>query len=195
MPLCAVAYKYVFNTCRIPAPGQDVIGMWNEDTNNHAIVLANNCIYRMDLTKEMTPADILANLAWIQNDAKNHNEPPLGTLTAVHRDTWTTGRANLIKKVENKESLKVIESSAFAICLDEAEPDSQGNCARQMILDDGANRWYDKTLQLIVFANGRAGLYAEHALIDGSVITRVLTDSIGPIEGPVDEDGTVASPP
>ena len=108
-------------------------------------------------------------------------------MTAVHRNTWTSGRANLIKKVENKESLKVIESSAFAICLDNKEPGSQTDCAKSMILDDGSNRWYDKTIQLIVYKNGRAGLYAEHSLIDGSVITRVLTDSIAPIKGPVEE--------
>lgn len=94
--MCASAYKYVFNTCRIPAPEQDVIGIWNADVNNHAIVLTNNCIYRMDLTNDMTPTDIIAHLAWIKEDAKNHTEQPIGTLTAVHRDTWTTGRANLI---------------------------------------------------------------------------------------------------
>ena len=30
-PLCASAYKYVFNTCRIPAPEQDVVGVWNAE--------------------------------------------------------------------------------------------------------------------------------------------------------------------
>ena len=78
----------------------------------------------MDLLAEMTPTEIMAQLAWIKDDAKNHSEVPIGTLTAVHRDTWTTGRKNLVKKLENKESLIVIESSAFAICLDDHEPDS-----------------------------------------------------------------------
>lgn len=126
----------------------------------------------------MQPTEIMAHLAWIKEDAQKHTEAPLGTLTAVHRDTWTTGRENLIKKVENKDALLVIESSAFAICLDAHEPDSQTASARQLLLDDGTNRWYDKTIQLIVFANGRAGLYAEHALIDATVISRLLTDAL-----------------
>lgn len=84
----------------------------------------------MELRQDMTPTEIMAQLAWVKEDAKSHKEPPLGTLTAVHRDTWTTGRANLIKKIENKEALKVVESSAFAICLDDHEPDSQTASAR-----------------------------------------------------------------
>jgi carnitine O-acetyltransferase len=62
------------------------------------------------------------------------------------------------------------------------------NSARQLLLDDGTNRWYDKTIQLIVFANGRAGLYAEHALIDATVISRLLTDAMTEITVPNEGD-------
>ena len=65
-----------------------------------------------------------------------------------------------------------------------------------MLLDDGTNRWYDKTIQLIVFANGRAGLYAEHALIDATVISRILTDALTQISGTIDEPtAPPATPP
>lgn len=58
-------------------------------------------------------------------------------------------------------------------------PDSQMSSAQHLLLCNGTNRWFDKTLQLVVFANGRAGLIAEHALIDATVVSRVLTDAIG----------------
>jgi hypothetical protein len=51
-----------------------------------------------------------------------------------------------------------------------------------MILDDGSNRWYDKTLQIVVFKSGKAGIYAEHSLIDATVVSRVLTDVLSKIE-------------
>lgn len=51
-----------------------------------------------------------------------------------------------------------------------------------MILDDGSNRWYDKTLQIVVFKSGRAGLYAEHSLVDATVVSRVLTDALAKID-------------
>jgi carnitine O-acetyltransferase len=83
--------------------------------------------------------------------------------------------------------MKAIESAGFAVCLDGHAPDSQTESARQLLLDDASNRWYDKTVQLIVFENGRAGLYAEHALIDATVISRLLTDALTLITGPPDE--------
>ena len=51
-----------------------------------------------------------------------------------------------------------------------------------MILDDGSNRWYDKTLQIIIFKSGKAGLYAEHSLVDATVVSRVLSDTLTKIE-------------
>lgn len=51
-----------------------------------------------------------------------------------------------------------------------------------MILDDGTNRWYDKTLQIVVFKSGKAGLYAEHSLIDATVVSRILTDALAKID-------------
>ena len=65
-PLCASAYKYVFNTCRIPAPEQDVIGVWNAEQNNHIMVFAKNSTYQMNLSDDITPTEIMANLAWIK---------------------------------------------------------------------------------------------------------------------------------
>lgn len=38
-PLCASAYKYLFNTCRIPAPESDVIGMYDAKKFHHMVVL------------------------------------------------------------------------------------------------------------------------------------------------------------
>ena len=54
-PLCASAYKYVFNTCRIPAQNQDVIGIYDRSKYSHMVVLSNNCVYKMELYDDMTP--------------------------------------------------------------------------------------------------------------------------------------------
>lgn len=73
-PLCASAYKYVFNTCRIPAPQQDVIGMWDINKYNHIVVLSNNCVYKVDLTPDMTPDQIMKNLEYVKEYSKKHSE-------------------------------------------------------------------------------------------------------------------------
>ena len=51
--------------------------------------------------------------------------------------------------------------------------------AQNLLLCDGNNRWFDKTLQLIVFENGRAGFIGEHSLIDATVVSRILTEALG----------------
>jgi carnitine O-acetyltransferase len=35
-------------------------------------------------------------------------------------------------------------------------------------LGSGYNRWFDKSIQLICTANGKAGLLGEHSMMDGT---------------------------
>lgn len=64
-----------------------------------------------------------------------------------------------------------------------------------LLLDEGTNRWFDKTLQFIVFKNGRAGLIAEHALIDATVVSRVLTDALALMASPQEpKEVTITNP-
>ena len=174
----------MFNTCRIPAPDSDIIGIYDPDRNNHIVVLNKNCIYYVRI-KDQSIDQILKSLEYVQEDAKKFaTSKPISVCTAVHRDNWTAARKHLISNVGNRACLKLIESSAFAIVLDEHEPDSQMSSAQMLLLDEGTNRWFDKTLQFIVFKNGRAGLIAEHALIDATVVSRVLTDALALITSP-----------
>jgi carnitine O-acetyltransferase len=123
----------------------------------------------------------------IKEDAKNFpNERPVGLLTAVHRDVWTGARRHLLSDDNNKAQMAIIESSAFAICLDDHTPASQMEAAQNLLLCDGNNRWFDKTLQLIVFENGRAGFIGEHSLIDATVVSRILTDAMANLTQPVE---------
>jgi len=134
--------------------------------------------------------DILESLEMIQKDAQNFkNERPVGVCTAVHRDDWTAARKHLITDPRNRETMKIIESSAFAICLDDNEPDSQMMSAKHLLLCNGTNRWFDKTCQLVVFKNGRAGFIAEHALIDATVVSRVLTEALAQVSEPQNAGG------
>ena len=194
-PLCASAYKYLFNTCRIPAPESDIIGIYDPDKYHHIVVLHQNCIYTVDI-KDQSVDQILKSLEFVQVDAKKYEkEKPLAVCTAVHRDSWTAARKHLISNLGNKESMRLIESSAFAIVLDNNEPDSQMSSAQMLLLDEGTNRWFDKTLQFIVFKNGRAGLIAEHALIDATVVSRVLTDALALMTSPQEpKEVTIKNP-
>jgi Choline/Carnitine o-acyltransferase len=44
------------------------------------------------------------------------------------------------------------------LCLDSCSPVTRDEVARELWHGDGTNRWYDKSVQLVVFANGKAGM-------------------------------------
>lgn len=45
-----------------------------------------------------------------------------------------------------------------------------------MLHSDGHNRWFDKSIQLIVCDNGRAGINMEHSGFDGHTCLRFAED-------------------
>lgn len=91
------------------------------------------------------------------------------------------------KDPENRKSVSTIEKSLFIVCLDSSVPlhrtDEDMNVASHQFIHGGgskqnsANRWFDKTLQLIANENGLSGLNYEHSPGEGQPIA-VLSDFI-----------------
>lgn len=67
----------------------------------------------------------------------------------------------------------MIEAAAFVICLDDSEPNTPVERMDAMMLNNGFNRWFDKSLEFIVCANGVSGLMTEHSLLDGMSIMQL----------------------
>ncbi|KAI0867788.1 polyketide synthase [Hypoxylon argillaceum] len=80
-------------------------------------------------------------------------------------------RHNLESLPENATTLACLDESAFVVCLDDESPSSPGERYTQVLLNGVerpfANRWLDKTLQLVVTANGLSAETYEHTKIDG----------------------------
>ena len=53
------------------------------------------------------------------------------------------------------------------MCLDNATPADSEERFRQFLFSDGSNRWYDKTLQIVICDNGVSATVCEHAALDG----------------------------
>lgn len=108
-------------------------------------------------------------------------------MTAEHRDTLAAAYSRLTSDPENAKSVDCITKSLFIVCLDQAVPLQQNDCdlnviGHQFIHGGGSksnsgNRWFDKTLQLIVNENGLNGLNYEHSPGEGQPIA-VLADFI-----------------
>src|SRR5699024_4037746 len=61
---------------------------------------------------------------------------------------------------------------------DFADPDPDAVCAR-LLYGDGANRWSDKSLSLIVFADGQAGLSVDRGALDESTVADFVNTLLG----------------
>lgn len=63
--------------------------------------------------------------------------------------------------------MRTIEAAAFVVCLDDAKPVEPEDRFRQFLFGDGSNRWYDKTLQIVICDNSVSASVYEHAAVDG----------------------------
>ncbi|KAM7393450.1 hypothetical protein PAMA_008209 [Pampus argenteus] len=91
-----------------------------------------------------------------------------------------TQSAAVICNETNKESVSAIERSIFVMCLDRLMPKVSDemytdNAACQILHGGGSqwnssNRWFDKSMQLIVAEDGICGGNASHATADGTVL-------------------------
>ncbi|MEA3507724.1 MAG: choline/carnitine O-acyltransferase, partial [Synergistota bacterium] len=75
---------------------------------------------------------------------------------------------------ENALALETIESAVFSLSLDNFSPGTKEAAARTLLHGDTGNRWFDKSIQFIVCANGVAGLNFEHSHLDGSPMARLV---------------------
>ncbi len=165
--LCATAYKYMFHSCRIPGIQEDQYRMYDPIKNEHVCIIKNNAFYILQLGPESNMDTIALELYSLVHYEKKQTSVAIGALTSQDRHVWAKDRLELLQQDGNEETLRKIESSMFILCLDDTSPMSRTCVSRAIWHGDGQNRFFDKTIQFIVFANGKAGLLAEHSMLDG----------------------------
>ncbi|KAJ2897070.1 hypothetical protein IWW38_001833 [Coemansia aciculifera] len=199
-PLCMNQYKWQFGTTRIPRPGCDVLVNQYPSTAKHILVMYRNQaasvpVYNSDgqranigqITSQLAQATervdkLLAGQAQVP--------PPVANLTAGHRDDWTKARALLEQDAGNRESLATVDSALFGVCLDvDVDPRDTADVERSIAVfnhsDAGANRWFDKSIQLVIMNSGRLGVNCEHTPVDALTTGRLLMEVGEKERGPV----------
>lgn len=180
-PLCSTPFKYLFNSCRIPRSGKDAYVVYPASSPgcDTVLVIRKNRFFVCDVTDStgrlLSIEKIEEQLRRIVDLADNlpTTSVPLGVLTASHRDNWTAARAQLLRD-GGAAFLDAVQRTAFALCLDDTSPDTQNSVARALWHGDGKNRWYDKSVQFIVFENGVSGMLGEHSMMDGAATLKMV---------------------
>ncbi|KAG0371792.1 Carnitine O-acetyltransferase mitochondrial [Mortierella sp. AD032] len=182
-PFCMNMYQYLFNYSRISGLKEDCAVGFPYETNNHICVVRNGKFYifetQLDPSKPssvLSPREIMIQLERIKKmaDDDKSSVPAVGILSTGQRDQAAKDRVTLFEAHgSNKAHMAKIESSMFVLCLDSTSPKTSEEFSRALWHGDGASRWFDKCFQLVVFANGRAGMNGEHSKMDATPTSRL----------------------
>ncbi|CAO5170670.1 Carnitine O-acetyltransferase [Frankia sp. AiPs1] len=193
-PLSMAQNTFLFSTTRIPGADQDTVRTpysadWPGPSQaRHIVVFHRGNPVRMDVVgpdgHPYALADLVAGLAAVLKQSSSHApaDSAVGQLTTKARAAWADSRTRLLAlDPANATALDTIETALFVVCLeDEAPADTLATCDRLLHgAGDAANRWFDKAVSLIVFADGQAGINVEHCGLDGTTILSFVDDLLG----------------
>uniref|UniRef100_A0A3B4ZC89 Carnitine O-acetyltransferase-like n=1 Tax=Stegastes partitus TaxID=144197 RepID=A0A3B4ZC89_9TELE len=174
-PLCMKQYSQLLSSCRIPGPEVDSVVYHAKSSNppKHMTVVHNSQFFVLEVYNSdgtpLTVDQLYVQLEKICNSSPESDAEPVGLLTTMDRDSWSKAFISLIKDKTNEESLSSIERSICTVCLDGPMPIASDESGVLRVLHGGgsewnsANRWFDKTLQLIVGEDGTLGCNLSHA--------------------------------
>ncbi|MFD3450568.1 choline/carnitine O-acyltransferase [Streptomyces sp. NPDC058691] len=185
-----VQNKFLFSTTRIPGAQQDTVrSPYSEQSPGpsrarHIVVFHRGSMFRLDvLGPDGVPHSLDDLEAGLRAVVKAGSEPAgpdtsVGHLTTMARAEWAAARESLIARhPRNAQALDDIETALFCVALEDFAPaDIQDTCD-ELLYGDRGNRWFDKAVSLIVFADGRAGINIEHCELDGTTILS-FTDAL-----------------
>lgn len=177
-PLDMSQFRNLFNSTRIPRLEKDEIRA--DAMGHHMLVLRNGHFYVFDVLDKdgniQPPSHIHAYLTYIMKDKHPVPSHPLGFLTTENRDVWAEVRKHL-KSLGNSELLQLIDSAIYALVLDDEDLDNDMlKLAHNMLHGPASNRWFDKSIQLIITKNGSASINMEHSWGDGVAVLRFFND-------------------
>lgn len=178
-PLCSTGYKYLFHSTRIPRRESDTVKLYDPARNKHCIVAIKGYFFAVpfvDAQENPLPLGTLVqHLSKCQQMAEENeaNVPKIGIgwlSGGCDRDFWAACRNKLSKYKSFREALAVLESGAFVICLDDVKPECRSESSKMFLRGvDGSNRFFDKSVNIIVNGLGQAALLGEHSMMDGSI--------------------------
>lgn len=184
--------KFLFSTTRIPGPVQDAFrapytDAWPGPSRaRHIVVFFRGSMFRMDVMgsdgRPHTLDDLVAGLRTIMKAGAMRAAPEasVGHLTTKARAEWAASRAALLAcHPGNAAALGEVETALFCMCLEDfAARDTLAACDH-LLYGDSGNRWFDKAVSLIVFADGTAGINVEHCCLDGTTILSFVDTLLG----------------
>jgi carnitine O-palmitoyltransferase 2 len=175
-PLDMSQYPQLFGTTRLAMRDRDTL--FTVDNSRHITVLCGGQVYSVDTLKSsgepVEQAELEKEFRSIYLSLGQRSAGP-SALTTLPRDEWANLRPEFL--ASNPELARSVESSIMVLALDQLPATDAASGAR-IFLHAAHDRWYDKSLQLIVAANGRAAINFEHSWGDGVSVLRLCNEMV-----------------
>ena len=160
-PICATAYKYMFNACRIPQREQDSYRIYDPSVYTHCIVARKGHFFAIQMVHPTTgnPLPVTELEDQLRQcitlaDSIPSSRPKLGLMTSGNRDDWADARQQLVDAggMEMEKALEKLQSGVILLNLDNESPVSRqelGDLYWTGGLKSGENRckqwqsWFD----------------------------------------------------
>jgi len=169
-------YKNFFRSVRIPQKNRDdfYIAPYTKE-NNYLVALYRNHLLKVTITDEdgklydsvALASNIQAAMDEVKETAAN------GTVfTAADRETAAEVYNLLRESTHNKQLLDMIADALLIVSIDETSRSSVESIRSLMTSTD--NKYFDKTVQIMLTKHGEIGFNMEHATIDGTSISSFI---------------------
>nr|KAG5707252.1 hypothetical protein BaRGS_000026 [Batillaria attramentaria] len=186
IPVCMAQYERIFSTTRVPGEETDVLVHYDLADSQHVAVYRKGVLYMMKVydqhRKLLAPQVLEKQLQWIIEDAEKYQEEytegqmSLPALTTMERTAWWKIRNEHFSTGINRESLHHVESAILFLNLDaHSFPfEDLSKRASYLLHGDGRSVWFDKSVNILAFEDGKMGLNCEHSLADAPVIAHAI---------------------
>lgn len=182
-PLSMEQQKYLFATTRVPGLEVDTIRapytpqQPGPSRSRHIAVLCRGQAFRLDVLDEHgSPHPLGAVEAGLRAVLAAASAPvagstSVGPLTTLPRTQWAEHRRALLdRSPDNAASLEAVESALLCVVLEQAAPADAREAGEHLLHGNSADRWFDRSLTVVVFADGCAGVSVEHSCLDGTTV-------------------------
>ncbi|KAJ3129167.1 Carnitine O-acetyltransferase mitochondrial [Nowakowskiella sp. JEL0407] len=181
---CMKQYNQIFGACRIPGPLEtDYLNATKQSNAKHIVVLLQDQIYKVNVYGEDNSRLSISDLQRVLFAVGRHclesaPQPAIGKLTAGLRKNWREAYEILTQTEQNAANLKTISESLFVLCLDDHSTKSNPNHSHQQFFHNtnASNRWFDKSVQIIVASSGRAGSNGHNALVEIPIASKMFQE-------------------
>ncbi|MCX6466836.1 MAG: choline/carnitine O-acyltransferase [Pseudonocardiales bacterium] len=182
-PLSMEQLKYVFSACRIPGAEIDSSRTAYPSDARHVVVFHHGAVFALDVVAPSgaphTTAEIADGLRAVLAASPERGQA-VGHLTTKARAEWAASREALrALDPANAQACEAIETALFCVALEDTVPADARQACEHLLHGDSGNRWFDKSVTLVVFGDGSAGLNGEHCELDGTTVVAFIDAIIG----------------